>query len=236
FRLCVVDRAAAHPCRWAGGVSEACAVAFAAPPATDRSFCFSRFCACVCAAYAAPLPRGSSKAPVEDSEFSHLSPAPAAGEVSHLSLSSMRPRIQRILSDDRWTLSLQIELFQNQPPPTPTCYLGLRTGTEDTEDDSEGEEEAKELVELRRQQLLPTLRPESWQETALEAMPWGYGHRLVTMVQARCSLQSSLLPEHRMDLEREVLSSQWQLSAALELGAEARVCGVWVWVWVWVWV
>ncbi|CAE7400339.1 unnamed protein product, partial [Symbiodinium microadriaticum] len=165
FRLCVVDRAAAHPCRWAGGVSEACAVAFAPP--------------------------------------------------------RRPPRIQRILSDDRWTLSLQIELFQNQPPPTPTCYLGLRTGTEDTEDDSEGEEEAKELVELRRQQLLPTLRPESWQETALEAMPWGYGHRLVTMVQARCSLQSSLLPEHRMDLEREVLSSQWQLSAALELGAEA---------------
>ncbi|CAE7559137.1 unnamed protein product, partial [Symbiodinium necroappetens] len=132
FRLCVVDRAAAHPCRWAGGVSEACAVAFAPP--------------------------------------------------------RRPPRIQRILSDDRWTLSLQIELFQNQPPPTPTCYLGLRTGTEDTEDDSEGEEEAKELVELRRQQLLPTLRPESWQETALEAMPWGYGHRLVTMVQARCSL------------------------------------------------
>jgi len=166
FRLCAVDRGAAHPCRWAGGVSEPLAVAFAPP--------------------------------------------------------RRPPRIQRILSDDRWTLSLQIELFQNQPPPTPTCYLGLRTGTEDTEDDSEcEEEEAKELLELRRAQLLPPLRPESWQETALDSMPWGYGHRLVTMVQARCSLQSSLLPEHRMDLEREVLSSEWQLSAALELGGGA---------------
>ncbi|CAE7797620.1 unnamed protein product [Symbiodinium sp. CCMP2592] len=163
FRLCAVDRGAAHPCRWAGGVSEPLAVAFAPP--------------------------------------------------------RRPPRIQRILSDDRWTLSLQIELFQHQPPPTPTCYLGLRTGTEDTEDDSEcEEEEAKELLELRRAQLLPALRPESWQETALDSMPWGYGHRLVTMVQARCSLQSSVLPEHRMDLEREVLSSEWQLSAALELG------------------
>ena len=60
-------------------------------------------------------------------------------------------------------------------------HVSRGTGTEDTEDDSEGEEEAKarepprgraealaqkahqaleELVELRRQQLLPTLRPE----------------------------------------------------------------------------
>ena len=262
-------------------------------------------------------------------------------------------------------------------------HVSRGTGTEDTEDDSEGEEEAKarepprgraealaqkahqaleELVELRRQQLLPTLRPEprapgwlpssaateegreratlaaccflrlrSWQETApgrsagsshadaaklsllrvwkpcpgATATAWRGSLEKettttsslrvgleVTMVQARCSLPAPIPSSSQQALrdesgnlgpaccpsivwtwserqrsparamramrgrgegsllcvgcvDSEVLSSQWQLSAALELGAEAggaaatfeaRVCGVWVWVWVWVWV
>eukprot|EP00439_Symbiodinium_sp_Y106_P018929 s6959_g2.t1 len=154
FRLCAVDR---------GGVSEPLAVAFAAPTALHGfAHCQHR-----CQHRSA----GSSKAPVEDSDLEAPLCAAPRGRCAVEALPTSareswgrghrRPRIQRILSDDRWTLSLQIELFQNQPPPTPTCYLGLRTGTEDTEDDSEcEEEEAKELLELRRAQLLPPLRPE----------------------------------------------------------------------------
>ncbi|CAE7629113.1 unnamed protein product, partial [Symbiodinium pilosum] len=67
FRLCALDRARAHPCRWAGGMSEPLAVAFAPP--------------------------------------------------------RRPPRIQRILSDERWNLSLTIELFSSSPP-NPTRRLG----------------------------------------------------------------------------------------------------------------
>ena len=111
-----------------GGVSEPLAVAFAAPTALHGfAHCQHR-----CQHRSA----GSSKAPVEDSDLEAPLCAAPRGRCAVEALPTSareswgrghrRPRIQRILSDDRWTLSLQIELFQNQPPPTPTCYLGLR--------------------------------------------------------------------------------------------------------------
>jgi len=158
FRLCTKDRSRAHPCCWAGGISEPVPLTFAPP--------------------------------------------------------RRPPRIQRILSDDRWNLSFSIELFKANPPPSPIHYLGIE---DDDDSDSEEEEEEKELAELRKGHHLPEAPNESWVDSKLHFMPHGYGHRMVTMVQVRFALQSSILPEIREDLLKDVLDSDWHETVPVDL-------------------
>lgn len=158
FRLCARDRSKAHPCCWAGGISEPVPLTFAPP--------------------------------------------------------RRPPRIQRILSDDRWNLSFSIELFKANPPPSPIHYLGIE---EEDDTDSEEEEEEKELAELRTANFLPEISKASWEDGKLHFMPHGYGHRMVTMVQVRFALQSSILPEMRKALEKDVLDSDWHETSFVEI-------------------
>jgi len=177
FRLCAVDRGAAHPCRWAGrgGRHESNMQSTMqrprwrlrslrrgfrrAPRASPLAVAVGSV-ALVCRPREAPprRPRRTQRATEVDGSGQHqmlsaavsvrprrarschkrgeggplrrhavsVSVRDSFSSCSHSFFIRPRPRIQRILSDDRWTLSLQIELFQNQPPPTPTCYLGLR--------------------------------------------------------------------------------------------------------------
>eukprot|EP00434_Breviolum_minutum_P010929 symbB.v1.2.009635.t1/scaffold617.1/size180324/1 len=88
---------------------------------------------------------------------------------------------------------------------------------DDDDSDSEEEEEEKELAELRKGHHLPEAPNESWVDSKLHFMPHGYGHRMVTMVQVRFALQSSILPEIRDDLLKDVLDSEWHDTVPVDL-------------------
>ncbi|CAJ1458142.1 unnamed protein product [Effrenium voratum] len=90
-------------------------------------------------------------------------------------------------------------------------------GIEDDDDSDSEDEEEKELVELRKFHYLPEPPRESWEDSQLHFMPRGYGHRMVTMVQTRYLLQSSILPEMRSDLEKDALSREWQDTLPVEV-------------------
>lgn len=132
------------------------------------------------------------------------------------------PKVHRILSDDRWCLSISFEVFKHVSPPYPVRLLGGGSGqqedVDDDDDDSEDEEEQNDdLAELRESNCLPTPPKESWAQSDLRHTPVGYGHRMVTMVQYRFSLQSGTSPLMRREIEKKVLSRAWQHAPPIEI-------------------
>merc|ERR1719424_2780954 len=93
FRLCTRARSAAHPCRWAGGISLPVSVCFAPP--------------------------------------------------------HRPPKVRRVLSDERWCLSLTVELFKATPAPSPQKLLSQVDDDDDDDADHEDDDD-REFVELRR--------------------------------------------------------------------------------------
>jgi len=162
FRLCTAARSAAHPCRWAGGISTPMAVCFAPP--------------------------------------------------------RRAPKVRRVLSDERWCLSLTIELFKASPAPTGKL---LGTADDDDDDDLEHEDEDdREFIELRRSHVVPVPPRESWSSSAVGRLPVGYGHRMATVLQFRHSLQSAMTPLLRKQLEDKTLSRSWQSSTPVPINQD----------------
>lgn len=124
------------------------------------------------------------------------------------------PRLSRVLSDDRWCMTLSFETFKVEQPPVPPRLLG----GQDYEEDSEEEEQAEqELVEFRRQYGLPPPPAEDWACSELSYVPVGYGHKMVTSVDIRFSLQSGMSAMMRRQLESKELDPEWQSMGVLPI-------------------
>jgi len=165
FRLCAAARSAAHPCRWAGGISSPMAVCFAPP--------------------------------------------------------RRPPKVRKVLSDDRWCLILDLELFKTAPVPVPVKLLSAANDEEEDNGDQKDEEYDHEFIELRRTHVVPRPPQEAWAGSAVGRIPVGYGHRMATLVEFRYSLQSAMTPLLRKQLEDKTLSRTWQMGQAVPIEPES---------------
>lgn len=119
-----------------------------------------------------------------------------------------RPKLRSVLSDDRWCLSLTLELFKHAQPPLPPRALRLESERPLEDDDSE-EEDDPQLVELRRRSAMPSMKREPWGHSQVANMPAGFGHQMTSLVQVRRSLQAAVDSELSRKLEDGTLDKAW---------------------------